>query len=240
MATQTTTLNGKNGKASMRAKEPSDKHNEDLSKALKAGGVRPTTLTIPPPNIRVIKCTIQGTAPYVQNRFAAKAEIMKTQQEGSTAKSKKKRDPKDFDKLFKMAQHKAVDGWNGMPASGFRNAMIDACRVVGYHMTKAKMSVFIVEDGFDADGIPLVKIIGKPPERIDSHVRNDSGVIDIRARPMWKEWKASLSIKYDADQFTDADVVNLLSRAGLQVGVGEGRPFSKDSAGMGWGTFEVK
>jgi len=35
-------------------------------------------------------------------------------------------------------------------------------------------------------------------------------------------------------------VTNLLSRVGMQVGIGEGRPFSKNSAGMGWGTFELE
>jgi len=31
----------------------------------------------------------------------------------------------------------------------------------------------------------------------------------------------------------------LLARVGMQVGIGEGRPDSKNSAGMGWGLFEV-
>ena len=35
------------------------------------------------------------------------------------------------------------------------------------------------------------------------------------------------------------EVRNLLVRAGVQVGIGEGRPYSKKSYGMGWGTFEV-
>ena len=46
-------------------------------------------------------------------------------------------------------------------------------------------------------------------------------------------------IRWDADQFTLDDVTNLLSRVGLQVGIGEGRPDSKNSAGMGWGLFEI-
>jgi hypothetical protein len=199
----------------------------------------PTQITIPAPNLKIVSVTVIGTAPYVQNKFAAKAAIMATQQEGSTAKSKKKRDPKDFDALYKAAQHIAVDGWHGQPAAGYRNSMIEACRLVGYHMTKAKMSVFIIEDGFDSEGTPLIRMTGKP-ERIDSHVRNDSGVIDIRARPMWKKWSSKIRIRYDADQFKEVDVINLLSRAGQQVGIGEGRPFSKDSCGMGWGTFEIE
>jgi hypothetical protein len=34
--------------------------------------------------------------------------------------------------------------------------------------------------------------------------------------------------------------MNLFLRAGLQVGIGEGRPNSPNSFGLGWGRFEVK
>jgi hypothetical protein len=196
----------------------------------------PTHVTIAPPNLRIVTVTIMGDAPYVQNKFAAKGAIMATQQEGSTAKNRKKKDPKDFEALFKAAQHIAEDGWHGMPAAGFRNAMIRACKLCGYAMTEAKMSVFVVGDGFDREGTPLVRMTGKP-EMHTGHVRNQTGVIDIRSRPMWKKWSAKIKIRYDADQFREQDVLNLLARAGQQVGVGEGRPFSKDSSGMGWGTF---
>jgi hypothetical protein len=46
-------------------------------------------------------------------------------------------------------------------------------------------------------------------------------------------------VRFDADQFTAQDVINLISRVGLQVGICEGRPDSKSSAGCGWGTFRV-
>jgi hypothetical protein len=74
---------------------------------------------------------------------------------------------------------------------------------------------------------------------MESVVRNETGVPDVRWRPYWDEWEASVRVKYDADQFTATDVVNLMMRVGQQVGIGEGRPDSKDSAGQGWGTFEV-
>jgi len=58
---------------------------------------------------------------------------------------------------------------------------------------------------------------------------------------MWREgWEAVVHITFDADMLTATDVANLLSRAGMQVGIGEGRPDSKSSCGMGWGTFAVR
>jgi hypothetical protein len=59
----------------------------------------------------------------------------------------------------------------------------------------------------------------------------------VRAK-FWP-WSADVNISYDSDQFTSTDVANLLQRVGQQVGIGEGRPDSKMSAGMGWGTFTL-
>ena len=117
--------------------------------------------------------------------------------------------------------------------------MISACRVAGFQMTKAKLSVFVLPDGFDADdGTPLVRLYGEP-EMHQCNVRLESGVASIAIRPMWRTWYAKLRVQWDADQFTLTDVSHLLMRAGMQVGIGEGRPDSKKSHGMGWGTFEL-
>ena len=56
---------------------------------------------------------------------------------------------------------------------------------------------------------------------------------------MYREWSAVLRIRYDAGMLTADDVVNLIARVGMQVGVGEGRPDSKQSAGLGFGLFEI-
>lgn len=201
-------------------------------------------LTINPPNFKTMEFSIVGTSFYVQCGFGAKArqKMRDAQEAGSTAKKGKKKDPKDFHALYEEAMHRFRDGKWGIPAPAFRNAMIDACRMCGFAMTQAKMSVFIEADGFDAsDGTPLVRITKGKPEYFESMVRNDSGVCDIRPRPRWEAgWEATVTITFDADQFTPDDVANLLMRAGVQVGVGEGRPFSKNSAGMGWGTFTIK
>jgi Fur family ferric uptake transcriptional regulator len=41
------------------------------------------------------------------------------------------------------------------------------------------------------------------------------------------------------EEFSDEDIVNLLYRAGTQCGIGEGRPDSSSSNGLGWGLFEI-
>ena len=202
----------------------------------------PATVTITPPNMRHIAITIVGTAPYGQLKFSEKAKALMAEKMQAGTKSKKgaAKPPRDFDDDFRQAQHISEEGWNGIPASALRNAMIDACRFVGFRMTVGKGAIFVRADGIDRDdGVPLIKIKGKPePNRM--HVRNATGVADLRVRAMWREWGADLVLTFDGDQFTQSDVVNLIARAGMQVGIGEGRPFSKSSAGVGWGTFEIK
>lgn len=197
-------------------------------------------IQIPAPKFETLEFELVGTAPYVQARFSEKARTLMEDKmkAGSVAKKGKKRDPRNFEDDYEGAKHKSEEGWIGIPASCFRNASISACRLVGFKMTLAKLSLFIEADGFDAlDGTPLVRIIGEPePNKMP--VRNATGVCDIRIRPMWREWSCKLRIRYDTDQFSRADVANLLMRVGMQVGIGEGRPDSRSSAGLGWGLFK--
>lgn len=193
------------------------------------------------PKIERVKFKIKGTAPYVQARFSAKAmQAMKDKMmAGSTSKGKKVREARDFNADFENAKHVSTEGWTGIHAGSFRNAMISACRLVGFKMTLAKLSIFVEADGFDKiDGVPLIKIKGTP-EPVTMAVRNQTGVTDLRCRPMWRKWEAEVRINYDGEQFTSTDIANLMMRVGLQVGVGEGRPDSRESAGVGWGTFMI-
>lgn len=206
-------------------------------------------VTITAPNFKTVEIVIRGTAPYVQLAFGKKArEMMREKQAaGSTAAKGRKREAKDFEANFKEAQHRSTKGWCGIPASALRNALVDSCVVVGYHKTKAKKAIFVEADGFDAvEGTPLIhlyadgkgKLVDAKPKHVEHTVRNATGVADIRVRAMFDTWRAKVRVRFDADMFTPADIANLMMRAGMQVGIGEGRADSPNSCGMGWGHFE--
>lgn len=201
-----------------------------------------TSVSVKPLNFQVAQFEIEGDAPYVQNKFSEKAkEKMKgTQEAGAVAQSKRTRAPKDFEAEFKLATHRDAKGKCGIPAPAFRNAMISACRTVGFKMTHAKLGVFVLADYFDAtDGTPLVALKAEPEMNV-SPVRNDNGSTDLRPRPMWAPgWRATLRVRFDADMLSLEDITNLVVRVGAQVGIGAGRPDSRESAGCGWGTFTV-
>jgi hypothetical protein len=199
--------------------------------------------TISAPNIKVVQVRIRGTASFVQAKFSTKArQIMRDKQAaGDKAKIKKGREAKDFESAFVESMYETASGARGFPAAALRNAMISACRVAGLTMTRAKLSVFVKADDIDKnDGTQLVLFTKGEPSAREDMVRNATGVSDIRVRAEFKPgWEAMVRIEHDADQIETENVLNLLMRAGRQVGIGEGRHDSRESAGMGWGTFEI-
>ena len=195
---------------------------------------------IAPLNLARATFHIIGTAPLVQLKFSEKAKAAIREKHASGEEGKKtKHGKKNFAALFEAAQHLSMDGWHGVPASAFRRGLIDCCRVADAKMTVAKMTIFCVADGIDSDGFPLVRISKGKPRHVEHVTRNANGQPDIRVRAMFDTWEMRVTLEWDADQFSATSVANLLMRMGVQCGIGEGRPFSKNSAGMGWGTFRI-
>jgi hypothetical protein len=102
------------------------------------------------------------------------------------------------------------------------------------------MCIFIKSQGLDKENLePLVKIDGKPQMHIE-RVKVGMNQTDLAARALFPKWSSTFEIEWDDDIFKATDVVNLLARAGWQVGIGAGRPLSKMSGGTGKGTFKVE
>jgi ribosomal protein S17 len=201
------------------------------------------TVTIKAPNFQVAEFEIRGIAPLVIHRFSKKTltEMKQKMETGKAASSKRTRDPKSTDETYQESKYVSKQGWEGFHAGAIRGAMISACRLVGFKMTLAKLSVFVIQDGWDAlePQVPLVRIYGDSVKQEDM-ARVETGQPYVCVRAAYHDWYSKVVIRWDADQFTIDDVYNLLSRVGNQVGICEGRPDSKKSAGMGWGLFEVK
>lgn len=200
-------------------------------------------VTIRAPRMAELRFNVVGTAPLVIHRFSAKTkeQMKKKMETGKAASSRKNREAKATDDLYEESRYRSTDGWDGFNASAVRAAMISACRLVGFRMTLAKLSVFVEPDGWDATEpqIPLIRIYGAPKKQEDM-ARVETGQPYVTVRAAYHDWAAKICIRFDLDQFTTEDVANLIARVGLQVGIGEGRPDSKNSAGMGWGLFKIE
>jgi len=202
------------------------------------------TVIIKKPDFGLATFKIVGTAPLVIHRFShkTKEQMLQKMETGKAASSRKDRSAKDSDESFNAARYVSAEGWDGFHAGAIRSALVSACRLVGFKMTLAKMSLFVIEDGWDAlePQIPLVRILKAKPQRQDDMARVETGAPYVTVRAAYHGWAANVKIRWDNDQFTVSDVSNLIARVGVQVGLGEGRPDSKNSCGMGWGTFEVE
>ena len=180
--------------------------------------------------------------------FSAKAQnaIKKKHEAGSTAKTRQKRDARNFSEDVRQALHISRERlWHGFEVGGLKLALVSACRTVSYKMTLAKLGIFVQADGSDAvTGVPLIRIQSPAPyEENISPARNANGGFDLRARPMWREWSMDVRIAFDADIFRfSGHFLNLLLRGWAEVhgGIGEGRADSKSSCGTGWGSFTVE
>jgi len=200
-------------------------------------------VTISQPKFQIATFEIEGTAPLVIHRFniKTKAEMKQKMETGKASSSKKTRVAKNTDDIYEESKYVSPEGWNGFHAAAIKLALISACRLVGFKMTLAKLSIFIIQDGWDKyePQVPLVRIYGDPIKQEDM-AKVATGAPYVCVRAAYHSWTAKVKIRWDTDQFTKDDVFNLLYRVGMQVGIGEGRPDSKKSAGMGWGLFNVK
>lgn len=121
----------------------------------------------------------------------------------------------------------------GFPASGFKKAMIFACRQFkNLAMTEMRGRFFVQNHYVEIKGKPVMdefwrRIGGKGP---------GTGTPDIGIRAVFSEWTAQLNIKYNADVISAESIANLLSTAGFSVGIGEDRP---DKSGNTFGMWEV-
>jgi hypothetical protein len=168
---------------------------------------------------------IEGTAPLIQNRFPEKAkQMMLDKQQGNAVE----RQPKDPEALFQDAIYRLPGDRYGHPAVAFKSAIVGGARFYKgskLTMTGLKVSLFVKGEGADM----LVNIDGIPKMREDP-VRNANGVADLRYRPVYWPWTATLQIVYIRNQFSLDSLVALVD-AGGNVGVGEWRPE--------FGTFQV-
>ena len=203
-------------------------------------------VSIKAPNMLTAEFAIEGTAPLVVHRVSAKlqGEFLDKIRRGTTPKGKAKHEAADPDAICEAAKYVGMtngERWEGFNAAAIRCAMISACRLVNFKMTLARLSVFVLADGLDIYNplYNLVRIRGTA-QRSEIMAKTETGVAMLTIRPMYFPWGATLRIRYDGDQFQLGDVANLLARVGEQVGICEGRPDSKNSAGMGWGTFQLK
>lgn len=181
----------------------------------------PLAIELPKLNLQVMQVTLIGDSPLICHAWSTKAKkaMLDKQMKKARAKKEAKSPEDDYDESLYR-----IDGDRfGFPAVAFKSAAVDACRFVeGVKMTEARGAFHIVGE--------FVVIEGEPTPREDM-VRVGMGTADIRYRGQFREWRATLTIQFNANVISAEQIVNLLTLAGFGVGVGEWRPERNGSYG---------
>lgn len=188
--------------------------------------VQQVGVTIPGLQIATFKLTLVGDSALICNRFSEKAKQMMLDK--MMKKPKQARAAKDPEKDFRGSLYPLGKNKFGFPVVAFKSAAVDACsHAEGISKVEARGAFHINGD--------LAEINGKPTMREDT-VKVGMGQTDLRYRGEFKEWSATLEVRYNKNVLSMEQIVNLFNIGGFAIGVGEWRPQKDGSYGM----FHVK
>ncbi len=181
----------------------------------------------------VIRVPIIGTAPLLMAKFSDKSKRQMLEAQMGKKNVKKPKDPKQ---LFLDAQYRLGKGW-GMPAVCFKAAIVGAARFFEtkqLSMTMLRVAIHVAGEGAE----DLVKLETKAPVMHEGTVRNASGVADLRYRPLFEKWGATLEVTYPQSVLSLDSILALIDASGLG-GVGDWRPSSPKCFTGHFGTFTI-
>lgn len=174
---------------------------------------------------------IVGTTPLIVHRFSEKA---KRQMLDNMQGRKSPKTAKDPQAEYEAAFYRLADGSFGFPSLAFKAATVGGARFYqGVTMTALKQFMYLRGEVGD-DGRALTRIVGEPEMREDVVTVGRNGS-DLRYRPQFSQWSATLEVTYVTSALTRGSVLSLIDAGGMGVGVGEWRP-EKDGD---FGTYRV-
>lgn len=181
---------------------------------------------------------ILGTSPIIVHRFSEKAKRQMLDAAQGRQTPKQPKDPEaEYRSAFYLIEEDAEkiaaspiraplpDGIRpGLPASAFKQATVGAARFYGKAVSMAALKQFVFVRGeMGSDGRQLIEIVGDVRMREDV-VKVGRGGTDLRYRPEFWPWSATLEVSYFVSVLTRASVLSLIDAGGMAVGVGEWRP----------------
>ena len=206
-------------------------------------GIEIPAITIGRATIRV-----EGTTDLIVHKFAEKArrEMLDKQQLKATKKKEAKNPAADYRGAMYILDGDPEDDqsdedvWepigsakcsakHGFPAAALRLAMIRGVKACGGVMTDARTA-------FNIEAVDnLVPIEFEGVRCVEDVVRLNGKSADLRHRPYYSGWSATLPVMFNASLMSIDQIVNVLRLAGMSVGVGEWRPEKNGS----FGTFVI-
>jgi hypothetical protein len=201
-----------------------------------AGAASKTMVQIPQLNIQQMDITLVGDSPLICHAWSKKAKDSMLAKQTKQAKSAKEaKDPwmdyvQSLHWLTSMPERPTEEDVRkakfGFPVVGFKSAAVAACsHVDGVTKVLARGVFFIPGEMVEIQS-------AEPPIMREDMVRVGMGTADIRYRGEFREWSATLPVRFNADVCSPSQIVNLFNVAGFAIGVGEWRPQRDGQYGM--------
>ena len=201
-------------------------------------------VVIPQLTVEVIELKLVGTSPLITHAWSEKAVRMMLDKQMKKAKGGKeaKVPAQDFvDALYWLSDRPPTLGTDPDKAM---EAAIEAVSIARFGLKAVAFKLCAVSGAGFVDGITkvntrgafhvmgeLVEIEASPPVMREDMVRVGMGTADIRFRPMFEEWSATLTVELNTSAMSVEQMLNLFNTGGFSTGVGEWRPEKNGSYG---------
>lgn len=199
------------------------------------------------------KVTIVGDTPLIMHAWSEKAkrQMLEAQMGKAKGKAKERKSPaQDFiDSMYWLTEKPDTSGVDseddkmalfyqaiqngakfGFPVTALKQAAISASFRKGW--SKDKMSlrgVFFIDGGCGE----FMEIVSDPPVMREDMVKVGMGTADIRYRGEFRNWRATVLLRYDANgQYSLENILNMVNAGGTVCGLGEWRPERDGQSGM--------
>lgn len=185
---------------------------------------------------------IVGTRPLIVNAWSEKQR--RALLERHTKQARSVLEARDPQAEFEAAKYRSAEGWEGVPAHGFKGALTEGARYVGnkklMNMTLLKGALFIQADCPISN---LLRLYSPNPARMrEDLVRigaKGARTAMLRFRPEYWPWALIVTVQFPAHMFSVNQIADLVRAAGSFNGFCEWRPGSPESLTGSYGTFEI-
>jgi len=200
----------------------------------KAKKLETSTIEIAPVRMNKLTVHLLGTTPMIQHRFAFKAwrELLQpAMKKNAAAKSESlKHDPlTEFRQTLYINRSESEPTLLHFPSGAFSKAIAAAALdLPGASKAQMLRLVSITSLQVNIYGVP---VLGMDMVRSSDMARTP----DVRTRGYLPEWACKIEIEFVSSLIGEQQIINLLSAAGIIVGLGDYRP----QKGGAFGKFEV-
>lgn len=195
-----------------------------MTEAIEINKIASETVSVP----------IVGTMPLIVHNFSEKSKRQMLDAQQGRKSPKQVRDPETE---YNAAFYRTKDGY-GFPVTAFKACTVGAARFYGkdVRMTELRQFMFFHGQLSEKDPQALIEIVGTPRMREDVvRLGGPSRSADLRYRPEFPEWSATLLVTYVTSSLSRASVLSLIDAGGMGIGIGEWRPEKRGE----FGTFKI-